>query len=151
MKERQVILALDIATKTGWACDVDSGVIDLTPKRGESAGMKTIRFNSRLREMIDLIKPTVIAYERPAGQHASSVIDAAKLIGVLEVVAHGKGIELSPYSASQIKKHATGKGNSGKPAMIAAAEDKWPDTKIIDDNHADALWLLDLAKYELYA
>ena len=78
------------------------------------------------------------------------MIDAAKLIGVLEVVAHKRGINLSPYSASQIKKHATGKGNSGKPAMIAAAKAKWPEVKIIDDNHADALWLLDLSKHELY-
>jgi len=61
MNDKQVILALDIATKTGFACDVDSGVIDLTPKRGESSGMKTIRFDSRLRELIDLINPTIIA------------------------------------------------------------------------------------------
>lgn len=145
-----VILALDIATKTGWATDVDSGVIDLSLKRGESPGMKTVRFQARIKELIDLIKPDLVVYEQPGGLHKSSIIDAAKLIGVLEVVCENRGINLSSYTASAIKKHATGKGNAGKPVMVQAAKDKWSDIKIIDDNHADALWLWDLAKKDFF-
>ena len=33
--------------------------------------------------------------------------------------------------------------------MVEAARVKWPDVEIVDDNMADALWLLDLAKSEL--
>lgn len=53
------------------------------------------------------------------------------------------------YSPAEIKKHATGKGNAGKPMMLAAAVRKWPDWSG-DDNEADARWLVDLAmkKYE---
>ena len=42
-----------------------------------------------------------------------------------------------------IKKHATGKGNAGKAEMIAAATARGFDP--VDDNHADALALLDWA------
>ncbi|MBM3273404.1 hypothetical protein FJY94_09270, partial [Candidatus Kaiserbacteria bacterium] len=42
-----------------------------------------------------------------------------------------------------IKKHATGKGNAGKAEMIAAA--KALGFAPVDDNHADALALLDWA------
>lgn len=145
-----VILALDIATKTGWATDVDSGVIDLSLKRGESPGMKTVRFQARIKELIDLIKPDLVVYEQPGGLHKSSIIDAAKLIGVLEVVCERRGIDFSSYPAKTIKQHATKNGNAGKSAMVQAAKDKWSDIKIIDDNHADALWLWDLAKKDFF-
>ena len=42
-----------------------------------------------------------------------------------------------------IKKHATGKGNASKAEMIAAAKARGHDP--VDDNHADALALLDWA------
>lgn len=42
-----------------------------------------------------------------------------------------------------IKKHATGKGNASKDAMIAAARERGLDPQ--DDNEADALALLDFA------
>ena len=48
------ILSLDIATKTGWATDTTSGVWDLKPKRGESEGMRVVRFKSKVRELIEL-------------------------------------------------------------------------------------------------
>lgn len=143
------VLALDIATKTGWACDVDSGVINLSLKRGDSPGMITVRFYSKIKELILLVKPNLIVYEQPGGLHKSSIIHASKMIGVLEILCNEKGIELTSYPATVIKKFATGKGNAGKPIMMKAAMDKWPDVDIIDDNHADALWLLELAKSEL--
>jgi len=31
---------------------------------------------------------------------------------------------------------------------VAAAKAKWPDKDIVDDNAADALWILDLAQEE---
>ena len=51
-----------------------------------------------------------------------------------------------PYAGipvGTLKKYATGKGNAGKPAMIAAACAKgWEP---VDHNEADALWILDYA------
>ena len=53
------ILALDIATKTGFATDMASGVWDLKLKKGESNGMKLIRLNSKVREVVESLN---IAY-----------------------------------------------------------------------------------------
>jgi Holliday junction resolvasome RuvABC endonuclease subunit len=53
-----------------------------------------------------------------------------------------------PYEGipvATIKKHATGKGNAKKDAMMEAARARWPSVALEDDNHADALWIGDLA------
>ena len=56
------------------------------------------------------------------------------------------GIEYKGIGVGAIKKHATGNGHSKKDAMIASASLKFKSVNVIDDNHADALWLLDYAK-----
>lgn len=146
---KQKILALDIATKTGWATSTSSGIWDFKLKRGESEGMKVVRFKSRLEEMIKLEEINLIVYERPAGLHASSVIAASKFIGVMEEVCERLSINYSGYSAKEIKLHATGKGNCNKEKMIESAKIKFSNTEIIDDNHADALWLLNMTEKEI--
>jgi len=140
------ILALDQATKAGWASEHGSGVWDLSIRRDESAGMRLIRFRSKLKEIIKLEEVELVVYERVAGRFQSATNIASELVSVLKVLCEDLEIEYRAYSAGEIKRHATGKGNCGKPAMLAAAEAKWPDLDIIDDNHADALHLLDLAK-----
>ena len=47
-----------------------------------------------------------------------------------------------------MKRHATGKGNAGKPAMIGAALRRWGHV-VKDDNEADALWIADHLRAEL--
>lgn len=143
------ILAIDQATKTGWATDTSSGVWDLKVNRGESEGMRVVRFKARVREIIDLEGIELVVYERPAGRFKSSIMVSSEMVGVLKDLCIEKGVDLACYSAGEIKKHATGKGNSNKDAMISAAKEKWPGVDIVDDNHADALWLLDLTKSKL--
>jgi hypothetical protein len=48
------ILALDIAIHCGWAVtDTIFGVWDLTPKRDESSGMRLIRLEAKLGEIVE--------------------------------------------------------------------------------------------------
>lgn len=148
--EKLKILALDQATKTGWATETASGVWDLKPNRGESEGMRVVRFKAKVRELIDLEGINLIAYERPAGRFKSSIMVSSEMVGVLKDLCIERNIKLACYSATEIKKHATGKGNTGKPEMVKAAKAKWPNIEIIDDNHGDALWLLDLTKKDLH-
>lgn len=143
------ILALDQATKCGWATDQASGVWDLKPNRGESEGMRVVRFKAKVSEVVDTMGVTLIAYERPAGRFKSSIMISSEMVGVLKDLCIAKGVELACYSASEIKKFATGKGNAKKDAMVLAAKERFQGTNIIDDNHADALWLLELAKNDL--
>lgn len=142
------LLALDIATKTGWATGTASGTWDLNPKKDESKGMALIRFKAKLTEVVKLEGIDLVVFERPAGMHVSSVISQSEKHGVLKLFCEENKIEYKAYSASEIKRFATGKGNAGKPLMVAACESKY-GIKPVDDNHADALHIFHLAKQDL--
>lgn len=141
------ILSLDIATKTGWKTKTASGVWDLKPNRGESEGMRVVRFKSKVKEIISMEAITVVVYERPAGMHKSSIMVASEMVGVLKDLCIELGVELACYSSTEIKKFATGKGNANKEAMITAAQNKGYNPK--DDNEADAIHLFLLAEKDL--
>lgn len=143
------ILALDVATKTGFATATGSGVWDLTPKRDESKGMRLIRFKKKLMEIHEVESIDVLVFEMSAGFHKSSIAVQSELHGVMKVFCEENEIDYRSYSAPQIKKHATGKGNANKAAMVAAAKEQFPHITIIDDNHADALFMYDLAVKDL--
>ena len=115
------ILALDQATKTGWCSPNASGVWDLSPKRGESIGMRNVRFRAKLIELIDLEEIEMVVYERPAGRNKSALLVAGELVSIIKLVCEDKGVEYGCYSATEIKKYATGKGNANKDAMVEAA------------------------------
>jgi Holliday junction resolvasome RuvABC endonuclease subunit len=142
------ILALDPATHCGWATSVAVfGVWDLTPKRDESAGMRLIRLRSKLQEVIESEAINLVVFERPGGRNTGAVIVQSEIQGQIKTVCEDKHINYRAYSSKEIKTFATGKGNAGKPAMIAAARAKLGYIRN-NDNEADALWLLMLAKSE---
>lgn len=141
------LLALDIATKTGWKTHTASGVWDLKPNRGESDGMRIVRFKAKLLELISIEKINIIAYERPAGMHKSSIMVASEMIGVLKDICIQNEIHVACYSAKEIKKHATGNGNANKSLMITKAREL--GFNVVDDNEADAIHLYYLAKHDL--
>ncbi len=144
------ILALDPATRTGWAHSCgQSGTWDLSIRRDESKGMRLIRLRGKLSEIAAAVGVDLVVYE--AARHAApkmqgALVVQAELQGVITLWAEDNHIEYVGLSPSEIKKHATGKGNAGKDQMLAAARAKWPGVEIVDDNHADALWILDLAE-----
>ena len=142
------ILALDPATHCGYAISRELyGVWDLTPKRDESAGMRLIRFRSKLCSIIESEKITLVVFERPGGLHTGAIIVHSELQGQIKTVCEDHGVEYRGYSSQEIKKYATGKGNCGKPLMISTAQQRlgYPGH---NDNEADALWLLELSKSE---
>lgn len=145
--ERMNILALDIATKTGWKTRTSSGVWDLKPNRGESEGMRVVRFKSKVKEIMELEDIDIVAYERPAGFHKSSIMVASEMVGVLKDLCIEKKVELACYSATQIKRFATGKGNANKDKMVDAAVKAGYHPQ--DDNEADAIHLYRLAEHDL--
>jgi len=142
------VLALDIASTTGWCLDKGLyGTWNFKTRKDESMGMKLIRFRAKLKEFNELEDLQVIVYERPAGRHANSIIHQAKLIAVLEEFCEQNSIDYRSYSATEIKKFATGKGNANKEAMINTAIDKW-DYDGDDDNEADAIHMRELFRDE---
>jgi len=143
------ILAIDQASNCGWCVsETDYGTWDFNTRKDESSGMKWLRFRAKLKEMNDLLKIDLIAYERVAGHHKNSIIHSAKMVAIIESFCEENGIQYRAFSASEIKKFATGKGGAGKPAMIKAAKDKYGYDGN-DDNTADAIHIYFLAKDSL--
>lgn len=141
------ILALDLGTTTGWAGSIDgvvqSGTWEFQPRRYEGGGMRFLRFRRQLSEANELLGPFDTVYFEEVRRHAGT--GAAHIYGgfmfTLEAWCESKKIPYQGIPVGTIKKHATGRGNAGKPEMIAAAQARgWNPT---DNNEADALWLLD--------
>ena len=61
------IVAFDFGSRTGWAAldggHIESGVQTFELSRGESPGMRFIRFRRWLEEMMALTKPGLCVYE----------------------------------------------------------------------------------------
>jgi hypothetical protein len=127
-------------------------VFDL--RRGESPGMRFLRFNRWLQELVDRAAglPVLVIYEQTVGRtHFTSGSQLEVAYGFATRVQEfcaTRGIDHTPLSPSSLKKFATGKGNSKKPAMLAAARQQLGYQRE-DDNEADALWLLEYARKEL--
>ncbi len=147
------ILALDLATKTGWAChlpgrgeEIFSGVQDFNLKRGESQGMRWVRFTRWLQGMLADSRPHVVVYERPHHRGGAPTEVAVGFATHLQSTIEGWNeqhlehqIEYAPCHTATLKKFATGKGNASKKAMIDAFIRKF-NRRPIDDNEADAVW-----------
>lgn len=142
-------LAIDPATKCGWATEYASGTWDLSIRRDESGGMRLVRLRGKLSEIHAATPVTLLVFE--AARHAAPKMQGALVVqselqAVIKLWCQDNAVEFRGYSPSEIKKHATGKGNASKDSVVAAAKERWGN--IVDDNHADALWLLDLAEKE---
>ncbi|WP_333664721.1 hypothetical protein [Desulfobacter postgatei] len=147
------IIALDLATKTGWAVFFDhkitSGVQTFDLKRGESPGMRFLRFRAWLKE-IDQQSPgkiDLVVYEQAHHRGGAATQLSVGLMTDVLAWAADIGAETMPVHTATLKKYATGSGNAGKDQMIGEAIRR--GYKPIDDNEADACLLLEYALDEL--
>ena len=140
------ILALDMATKTGWAVNKPelSGVENFAIKRGESPGMRFLRFHAWLEEMFQKVKPNLVVYEQAHHRGGAATAIALGMIAILQKQCAERGVEYMTCHTGTLKKHATGKGNASKSEMMRAYKAKWGHEPM-DDNECDARWLLDWA------
>jgi hypothetical protein len=77
---------------------------------------------------------------RHAGTDASHIYGG--LMATLTAWAELRGVPYEGVPVGTIKRHATGKGNADKDAMIAAARARARGFSPADDNEADAIALL---------
>ena len=145
--EPSTILALDLGTHTGWALRardgmITSGTISFRPGRFEGAGMTFLRFRGWLEEIADLAHDldTVVFEEvrRHAGTTAAHIYGG--FLAHLTAWCEHQRVPSRGVPVGTIKRHATGKGNAGKDAVIAAMKAKGHQPA--DDNEADALAIL---------
>jgi Holliday junction resolvasome RuvABC endonuclease subunit len=144
------ILALDLGQKTGWAVrNVDgaiaSGTVEFKPGRFEGGGMIFLRFRAWLQEVDETAGGIGAVYFEEVRSHRG--VAAAHAYGGflahLTAWAEANKIPYAGVPVATIKRHATGKGNADKDAVIAAVRALGFDPR--DDNEADALTLLDWA------
>jgi len=147
------ILTLDLATKTGWATffnhRIFSGVQTFDLKRGESPGMRFLRFRKWLYEMKQNCpgKIDLIVFEQAHHRGGAATQLCVGLMTDVLAFAAEINAETMPVHTATLKKFATGKGNASKEAMIATAISL--GYKPIDDNEADACLLLEYASSQL--
>ena len=141
------ILALDLGTSTGWALRapdglITSGTASFRPGRYDGGGMRYLRFTNWLTEIDRLSGPIAAIWFEEVRRHAGT--DAAHVYGglmaTLTAWAELRGVPYAGVPVGTIKRHATGKGNAPKEAMIASARAR--GFSPADDNEADAIALL---------
>ncbi len=144
---KSAVLALDLGTTTGWAMQladgaIVSGTVSFRPGRYEGGGMRFLRFRSWLEEMLRSAPGLATVHFEEVRRHVGT--DAAHIYGgFLAHLAAWCEMKMIPYqgvSVGTIKRHATGKGNADKQAVIAAMKSR--GFAPTDDNEADAIAIL---------
>lgn len=174
MTSRGGILALDIATRVGWAvCSPDAaaawprmpseararaddpprilhGVQQLAPV-SRSDGALFAAFDNWLADMVTVHQPRWLFFEAPLLKaKGRKTITAKNLIGLsasAERVGYVRELRVRTLHYSTVKKHFTGDGHAQKPAMVAEAKARGYVPH--DDNAADAIAVLDRAISDL--
>jgi crossover junction endodeoxyribonuclease RuvC len=148
------ILALDLATKTGWCLQedgrVESGVQLFDVKRGESPGMRYVRFRRWLEEVG--ARAEIIVYEQTVSSPGRIAVEIADGFATrIQEYCAVRGIEHAAVYPATLKKFVTGKGNAKKPAMQEHARAHgWLEAMTTgDDNEIDARCLLHYALAEI--
>lgn len=159
-----MLLALDIATQTGWAFGnpqthvCGAGGLPVPGPKPLSGSRQVLRPGAGLGEALSGVRqhwghflrtqrPAWVAYEAPimggtaANLHTVRLING--IIGTMESLCWELRIPAPiQINVATLKKHFTGSGRASKADMIAAAARRgW---SVTDDNEADALALFDL-------
>lgn len=151
------ILAIDPGTKLGWATlingQIESGVQDFSLKRGESQGMKFIRFNDWLWYMSinDVVNCksnlNLIVYEQTYMRYGKALDVLVGMTTRIEEHCTYYNIQYTSVNVGTLKKTTVGNGKASKEDIM-----KWFKKKVgrdpIDDNEADARALLEYAIQE---
>jgi Holliday junction resolvasome RuvABC endonuclease subunit len=155
------ILALDLATTTGWAL----GTPESPPMLGsfrcpkvfddDTLGQRWAKFALWLDDMITVHKPDLVGFEAPLvfggakGSSRPTNIDTIRfLIGlatIAELVAVQLSTEVEDAHIQQVRAHFCGSGRAKKPDVQAMCFRR--GLKPADDNQADAIAILSFLQH----
>lgn len=141
-----VILALDLASATGW-CGGAPGVapeMGTVTLEGSRNGDRGAALDDWLWTMCDLMKPTLIVFEAPLPVHSS--IKAGRLaLGlamVVEMVGYRREIPVKECAVTSVRKRIIGSGKADKDAVMAWCRVRGWKPNSLDAADAAALWEL---------
>lgn len=137
-------LAIDLGTKMGWAARFKNGEIFSGTLKFNGSTRQGVKFKQMREWLENQPKPDAVYYEM-VYRHMGGAPACAfgGFLAILQCYCEERGIPYHPVGVQAIKKHATGRGNAHKNAMIVAMQDRGHYPK--DDNEADAIALLYLA------
>lgn len=149
-----MILALDQASLCGWAAGDDTvvacGLIDSTPRRFESQGMRFVKFEKELVKLIDRFNPSLVVIEE---HRAHTGVQAAQILGAYAAsvmrICDERNIN---YTASPVVAHKrafTGTTRASKELTLAVANKKFPHLNIPSFDIADACSIWWWAKHKV--
>ena len=142
-----VVVALDLATVTGWALRsadgaITSGTVSFRPSRYDGGGMRYLRFGNWLNQLAIDVGGIGAVFHEEIRKHLST--DSAHvhggLLATLTAWCEQRSIPYQGVPVGTIKRHITGKGNADKATVTAAIRAR--GFKPVDENEADALAVL---------
>ena len=158
------LLALDLATRTGWAFgeiperavtpieartlgapEVESGAVGFDGEHGQFFR----NFERWLTTFLARHRPDVTVFEAPILDRRKSTLAVVRKLHGLAVITEKVADEFAPVFSADlgtVKKHATGNGHAKKEQMIDAARAMGWDPA--DADEADALWIWDYSCQE---
>ncbi len=160
---RRKHIGIDPGTQCGWAVlDADgeriaSGEWNLKPRSSEGMGMRWVRLERWLTELLLAYPDALLAYELVVSRRGSKSSTSAGHVygGVLSVIErvcleHDRvyvGVNVSTVKGrAKAESSVEKKGQFNKDNMIEAARERWPSAGNggkLGDNEADALWTAD--------
>lgn len=147
---RDVLVSLDLATRTGWAVLdlrgrlVESGTWTLAPRRGRSKADRWARFAEALAELLARHdgRVAVLAVERPLPSrgHMGGAVPAVAwgLVALAELAAERRQISTLQVPPAAAKKAASGRGNASK-LQVAKAINQRLKLRLAAGDEADAI------------
>jgi Holliday junction resolvasome RuvABC endonuclease subunit len=142
------ILALDPATKCGWAMlgdddRVRSGVWDLSLDKGQPPGARYAFLENELNILHKESPIEVIALEvTPSLRGGNAVKVANGLLAIIQKFGFRRGIAVLEVHASTLKKHLTGNGRAEKGKVAQAVMNRLDLGIVMTDDETDALAVL---------
>lgn len=157
------VLALDIASATGWAADRPSGgdrpvcgTFKVRPE-GEDLGPLYADFEEGLEGLIGLHQPTVLAFEAPlvfggdTGSKRKTNHQTVRILFGLAAVAEKVGwqhnLDVYELHIQTVRKHFVGSGRADKSEVMARCRLLGWDPPSLDASDACACW--DYARHTL--
>lgn len=149
-----VILTLDLATNTGWACgapgDADPRFGHVTlPSTGEDIGRFAMAYDQWLCEKLDADQPRMVVFEAPILPQRTTPVTVRKLSGLVwhtEFVCVRRRIMCREGRASSVKKLFTGYGFAKKADTMSIARRYGWRVRTDDEADACALWAYSVCK-----
>src|SRR3989442_9645594 len=105
---------------------MESGVQVFEVRRGESPGMRYLRFNAWLSQWApDGWRPALLVYEQTHHRGGAATEIAAGFATRAQEFAARQGLEHVAIHSGTLKKWTTGRGDADKGAMVKAVAARW--------------------------